>query len=227
MKPELIVMLTHQDRTVLDAAGLFEDSKDLPVGHWGFKDVGLPPKDMSSLVRTMREADKTTYLEVVSLSEEEGLAGAKLAVEAGFDILMGTCYFDSIHDYLRNKPIAYYPFAGRVRGHPSVLEGTIEEIADHAGALESNGVQGIDLLAYRHLGEASRLLAKVVQKTGIPVVSAGSIASFERIAEVWAAGAARFTIGTAFFEKQFSPDGDFRENVRAVVDWLESNPSVL
>ena len=135
MKPELIVILTHQDRTVLDAAGLFEDSKDLPVSHWGFKDVGLPPKDMSSLVRAMREADKTTYLEVVSLSEEEGLAGAKLAVEAGFDILMGTCYFDSINDYLRNKPIAYYPFAGRVRGHPSVLEGTIEEIADHASAL--------------------------------------------------------------------------------------------
>jgi len=38
---------------------------------------------MKQLVKAMKQAGKTTFLEVVSLSEEEGLAGAKLAVEAG------------------------------------------------------------------------------------------------------------------------------------------------
>ena len=41
----------------------------------------------------MKKAGKTTYLEVVSLTEEEGLKGAKLAVEAGCDVLMGTVFF--------------------------------------------------------------------------------------------------------------------------------------
>ena len=42
---------------------------------------------------------------------------------------------------------------------------------------------------------------QVVQATRIPIVSAGSIATFERITEVWDSGAWGFTIGSAFFEK--------------------------
>src|SRR4030067_197862 len=99
MKPELIVMLTHHDQTVQEALSLFDSMQHTPVTHWGFKDVGLPHDQMKALVKCMKEAGKTTFLEVVSLSEEEGLDGARLAVEAGFDILMGTVYFDSINDY--------------------------------------------------------------------------------------------------------------------------------
>ena len=97
---------------------------------------------------------KTTYLEVVSLSEEEGLRGAKIAVEAGFDILMGTVFFDSILNYLKGKPIQYYPFPGHIYGHPSIMDGTIEDIVAHAKFLESKGVQGMDLLSYRYIGDA-------------------------------------------------------------------------
>ena len=82
---------------------LFDNLIDAPVTHWGFKDVGLPPEKMKALVNSMKNAGKTTYLEVVSLGEEEGLRGAKLAVDMGFDILMGTVFFDSILDYLRDK----------------------------------------------------------------------------------------------------------------------------
>lgn len=220
MKPELIVMLTHHDKTVPDALELFEECKDLPVTHWGFKDVGLPPQQMKELVGRMKAAGKVTFLEVVSLSEEEGLVGAKLAVEAGFDILMGTVYFDSIHQYLKDKPIKYYPFPGHVYSHPSILDGTIEEIVNHARFLEAKGVHGMDLLAYRYVGEARKLLQEVVKATHVPIVSAGSIASFERIAEVWEARAWGFTIGSAFFEKKFVPDGSFKDNIRAVTDWL-------
>ena len=69
MKPEFILMLTHNDTTVKEALSIFRECKDTPVMHWGFKDVGLPPDEMKMLVREMKAAGKTTYLEVVSLSK--------------------------------------------------------------------------------------------------------------------------------------------------------------
>ena len=188
LKPELIVMLTYQDKTVPDALELFQRTKDYPIIHWGFKDVGLPPKEMQAVAAAMKGADKITYLEVVSLSEEDGLRGAQLAVDSGFDILMGTVFYPSIGEFLRDKPIRYYPFLGRVHSHPSILDGEINEIVTHARELETHGVHGLDLLTYRYTGDAPGLLTQVVQSTRIPVVSAGSIASFERIREVWIRG---------------------------------------
>lgn len=220
-KPELIVMLTHNDQTVSNALELFERSKDYPIAHWGFKDVGLASNEMQTVVTAMKSAGKVTFLEVVSLSEEEGLRGAHLAVDLGFDILMGTVFYPSIREYLRDKPVRYYPFPGHVHSHPSILDGTIDEIVAHASELEGSGVHGLDLLTYRYSGEASQLLKQVVAATHIPIVSAGSIASFERINEVWDAGAWGFTIGSAFFEKKFVPNGSFEENVWAVCNWLE------
>ena len=221
LKPELIVMLTHQDRTVQDALQLFERTQDYPITHWGFKDVGLSPKEMQSVVTAMKAAGKNTFLEVVSLSEEEGLSGARLAVDLGFDVLMGTVFFPSIGEYLKDKAIKYYPFPGRIHSHPSILDGTIEEIVAHACELESYGAHGLDLLTYRYAGNAAHLLNQVVKATQVPIVSAGSIATFERITEVWDSGAWGFTIGSAFFEKQFVPDGSFEENVLAVCNWLQ------
>lgn len=220
-KPELIVMLTHHDMTVPNALELFNRLKDKPVAHWGFKDMGLPPEPMKQVVAAMRAAGKTTYLEVVSLSEEEGMRGAKLAVELGFEVLMGTVFFPSIRDYLRDKPIRYYPFPGRVHSHPSILDGAIDEIVSHACYLQAQGAHGMDLLTYRYTGDAPRLLRAVVEATSVPIVSAGSIASYDRIREVWQAGAWGFTIGSAFFENRFVPDGGFESNVMAVLGWLQ------
>jgi hypothetical protein len=214
-------MLTHHDQTVPDALELFERAKDYPITHWGFKDVGLSPQEMQMIVTAMKDAKKITFLEVVSLSEEEGLEGAHLAVDLGFDILMGTVFYPSIGNYLKDKPVRYYPFPGHVHSHPSILDGTIDNIVSHACELEAYGVHGLDLLTYRYNGEASRLLKQVVRATNIPIVSAGSIASFERIHEVWASGAWGFTIGSAFFERQFVPNGSFEENVLAVSNWLK------
>jgi hypothetical protein len=221
MKPAFILMLTYNDQTVKNALEVFRETKETPVAHWGFKDVGLPVPQMKELVREMKEAGKTTYLEVVSLSEEEGLAGARLAVEAGFDILMGTVFFDSILDDLKDKPVQYYPFPGHVYSHPSILDGSIEEIVDHARYLESRGVQGMDLLSYRYVGDAPALLRAVVAATKVPIVSAGSIDSYKRLEEVSEAGAWGFTIGSALFDKKFVPDGSFKDNILAVCDWLE------
>ena len=228
MKPEFILMLTHNDTTVIDARNIFQECRDAPVMHWGFKDVGLPPDEMKRLVREMKAAGKTTYLEVVSLSEEDGLHGARIAVEAGFDVLMGTVFFDSILEYLKGKPIRYYPFPGHIYSHPSIMDGTIEEIVAHARFLENKGVQGMDLLSYRYVGDAPQLLREVVKAASIPIVSAGSIESYKRLAEVWQAGAWGFTIGSALFDKKFVPEGSFLDNTLAVCNWLEkTDPSEL
>src|SRR5262245_5717487 len=130
--PELIIMLTYQDKTVPEALTLFNQLKDEPVKHWGFKDVGLPPEQMREVVAAMKAAGKQTYLEVVSLSEADGLSGAQLALDMGVDILMGTVCYPSIMAYLSDKTVQYYPFPGKVSGHPSILDGTIDEIVAHA-----------------------------------------------------------------------------------------------
>jgi len=221
MKPVFILMLTYNDQTVPNAIELFRECKDTPVMHWGFKDVGLPVPEMKQLVQEMKKAGKTTYLEVVSLSEQEGLAGAKLAVEAGFDILMGTVFFESILEFLKDKPIKYFPFPGHVHSHPSILDGEINEIVEHARFLQGRGVPGMDLLSYRYVGDAPTLLRAVVAATSVPIVSAGSIESEKRLVEVWEAGAWGFTIGSALFDKKFVPDGSFKDNILAVCEWLE------
>ena len=203
-------MLTYNDETVMDALDIFEEHKDTPVMHWGFKDVGVSPAKRISAYSAMRAAGKTTYLEVVSLSEAEGLEGAKLAVELGVDYLMGTVFFDSISEYVRDKGVRYLPFAGHVYGHPSILDGGIDKIVADALRLESKGVAGLDLLTYRFDGDAGQLLREVVKAVKFPVVSAGSTESRRRIAEVWDAGAWGFTMGTALFDARFVPGGTFR-----------------
>ena len=174
-------------------------------------------------MKTMKAEGKVTNLEIVSLSEEEGLAGAKIAVEAGFDILMGTVYYDSIRDYLKGAGVKYYPFCGKVYGHPSILDGTLEEVVAHAKELEAKGVDGIDLLSYRYTGDPVKLLAEVVKAVKIPVVSAGSIDTYDRIMEVVGTGADGMTMGSALFAKKFKADGDFRENLELVCDYMASH----
>lgn len=224
MQPELIVMLTHHDKTVPDAIELFQELKDSPVMYWGFKDIGLPRKDMERLVHMMKEAGKETCLEVVSLSEKEGLAGARVAVEYGFSALMGSVFFDSINEFIGGTGVKYYPFVGKVHGHPSILDGSIEEVVEEVNALKEKGVYGFDLLTYRYTGNPLSLLEEVVAAAGpLPVVSAGSIDSFERIAEVRDAGAWGYTVGTAFFEKKFVPDGTFKDNMMAAWQWVQEN----
>jgi len=221
VRPNFIVMLTYNDETVADALELFEQHKDTPVMHWGFKDVGLQPSKMKTVYDAMRAAGKTTFLEVVSLSEKEGLDGARLAVELGVDYLMGTVFFDSINEFARENGVRYLPFAGHVHSHPSILDGAIDEIVADAGRLEAKGVAGLELLTYRHAGDAVKLLREVVKGVAFPVVSAGSIESYRRIAEVWDAGAWGFTMGTALFDRAFVPDGTLSDNILAVCDWLD------
>ncbi|MEA4853154.1 MAG: hypothetical protein VB082_02625 [Christensenella sp.] len=218
--PELIVMLTHHDKTVENAIEVFEGAKDAPAKYWGFKEVGLPIPDMKILVKKMKDAGKKTCLEIVDYTEEGCLAGAKIGVECGFDIVMGTLYFDSVRDLLIENNVEYMPFVGKLSGRPSVLDGTIEEIIAEAQYLvKEKGIKGFDLLGYRYVGDAVKLNNEFVKNAGVPVCLAGSVQSYQRLDEVKATGAWAFTIGGAFFENKF--DGTFAEQITKVVEYMK------
>lgn len=223
MKSELIVMLTHNDVTVKNAQEVFNSCKDMEqVKNWGFKNVGLPVDEMKALVQSMKDCGKKTFLEVVTYTEEESLKNAMLAVECGFDCLCGTLFYDSVWEYLKDKPITYEPFIGEVYGSPSVLEGSIYEIVAQAKKLEEKGVKGFDLLAYRYTGDPEILADNCVKNLDAEVVMAGSIDSEDRLNKVNEINPAAFTMGSALFKKMFVPDGDFRENLEKVTQIMDS-----
>ena len=201
--PLLIVMLTLDDQTVMNARDIFEGCRDCAAEYFGFKEEPLPPKEMKKLFGLMRECGKKTALEVVAYDEEKCLEGAELAVKCGCDMLMGTMYFDSVAKLCRENGLRYLPFVGEVEGRPSVLGGTIDGMIAEAKALAAKGVDGFDLLGYRFTGDPSELIERFVNETDLPVVIAGSINSYERLDEIKSVSPWGFTIGSAFFEKCF------------------------
>ncbi len=219
-RPELVVMLTYNDVTVKDAYDVFESCKDLPVQHWGFKNVGLPKDEMKRVVQAMKDVGKTTYLEVVTYDEDSCLDAAKTAVDCGFDCIMGTVYFDSIHEFLKQNNIKYSPFVGKVSGSPSILEGTNEEIIQNARDLMAKGIDAFDILAYRHIIDGQKLAYAFCAAIDAKVCIAGSISNFARVDIMFDIGPWGFTMGSALFDGKFVPDGGFRANLKAVSDYM-------
>lgn len=218
MQSQLIVMLTLNDVTVENAQEVFDACADLPVQFWGFKNVGISYEATKTLLAAMKAQGKTTVLEVVTYTEASCLENARMAVELGFDYLTGTRFFPSAADYLKDKPIRYFPFFGDVEGSPVTLRGTVDEIVADALRLEGQGVHGLDLVAWRHEGGEPVALAKaVVAAARLPVIIAGSIGSVERLKVVNDINPFAFTMGSALFEARFQPGGDFRANLQRVL----------
>lgn len=216
----LIVMLTHNDKTVKDSFKIFEECRNSKAKLWGFKEKPLPVDEMRKLYKYMKKCGKMTFLEVVEYTEKEGLEGAKLAVECGCDILMGTVFFDSINEFCKSNNLKYMPFVGKVTQRPSILEGDINEIIAEAKEYQKKGVYGFDLLGYRYVGNAVELNKKFVEEIEIPVCLAGSINSYMRLDEVKNVKPWAFTIGSAFFENKF--DGTFKEQINKVYEYIEN-----
>ena len=202
-----IFMLTRNDRTVADAAQHLRTALSLGVRHIGFKDIGLPLDQLKALNGAIQAEGVTSYLEVVSLDRDSEIASAKAAVDIGVDVLLGGTRVDDVLPIIRGTGIQYYPFPGRITGHPSVLEGTIEEIVESAKAITArDGVDGLDLLAYRAKLDVPALMKAVCSAVSKPVIVAGSIETPERIGVVKEAGAAGFTIGTAVLDGRYPAD---------------------
>lgn len=214
-----IFMLTRNDRTVEDASEQLQTALSLGVRHIGFKDIGLPIAQLKALNAAIKAGGATSYLEVVSLDRGSEIASARAATEIGVDILLGGTRVDDVLPLLVGSNIQYCPFPGRITGHPSVLEGTIEEIVESARALAArDGVHGLDLLAYRSKEDVPALITAVCAAVSKPVYVAGSIASPERIGVVKDAGAAGFTIGTAALDGNYpAPSKDVSSQLVAIL----------
>ena len=221
MRPEIIIMLTHNDVTVKNAAEIFEECKDVEaVKYWGFKNVGLPKDQMKALTAAMKAAGKTTFLEVVTYDEASCLDGAQTAIDCGFDYLMGTLYYDSVAKLLKDNGMSYLPFVGKVSGSPSILEGTNEEIIQDAKDMMAKGITGFDILAYRHVVDGEKLAYDFCKAVDAQICIAGSINSFKRIDTMFDIGPWTFTMGSALFTKNFVPEGSFKENLVAVAEYM-------
>lgn len=218
---EFVFMLTNQDRTVdnaLEVVGLLADSG---LRHIGFKDVGATPQRQREITAAAHEAGFEVYLEVVSVSREDEAASVDAAIAAGVDCIVGGKFAEDALVKLTGTGIRLMPFPGHVVGHPSVLEGSIEEIAEHAAALTAlDGVSGVDLLAYRNTSvDVEALIAAVVRATGEPVLVAGSVVTEDQIRALTRAGAWGFTIGSAVFESQLPGKPDVLSQVQTALQF--------
>lgn len=216
--PDFIFMLTRHDRTVENAADLVETVRTAGVRHIGFKDIGLPFAGLQVLARAIRQAGARIYLEVVSLDRESELRSVRVGIALGVDYLLGGTHVDDVLRLLDGTAIRYYPFPGRINGHPSVLEGTEAEIVRSAAALAARpGVHGLDLLAYRFAGDVPALMRRVCRAVADkPVIVAGSLDRAERIRVAASAGAAGFTVGTAAFDGAFPASADLAGQIGCI-----------
>jgi hypothetical protein len=215
-----IFMLTHADRTIDDALEYVESLSGTGLHYIGFKDVGATPERQLAIARAARDAGFETMLEVVSVTREAEVASVEAALAAGVDWVLGGTNPEAVLPLLEGTSVRYCPFPGRVVGHPSILEGTIEEIADSAATLTAiPGVFGLDLLAYRHAtADIAELTRSVVESSRGPVIAAGSVVDDAQISTLAAAGAWGFTIGSAIFDGLFPGAPDVAAQVRHVLD---------
>ncbi len=215
-----ILMLTSNDQTIPDARARLDEALAGGVRHIGFKDIGLPFEDLKALADQIRDAGGRSYLEVVSLDEESELASARAAVALDVDCLLGGTRPDLVTKITREHPVRYFPFPGRIVGHPSVLAGSIDDITASAKQLvELEHVHGLDLLAYRHEGDVAQLMQNVCAAVSKPVVMAGSIDREDRIVAAAKAGAAGFTVGTAALDGAFPAEADgFTGQIHAILE---------
>ncbi|NVD42099.1 4-hydroxythreonine-4-phosphate dehydrogenase [Ensifer sp. HO-A22] len=203
-EPDFIFMLTRDDRTVADAAVHLQTALAAGVRHIGFKDIGLPFAELAALNRTIRDNGARSYLEVVSLDVDSEIVSVRAAVKLGVDYLLGGTHVAEVLPLIEGTDIRYYPFAGGITGHPSVLEGSIADIAASAIDLASHdGVHGLDLLAYRSQTDVPALIKTVCASVNKPVIVAGSIDRAARIQAVIDSDAAGFTVGTAALDGVF------------------------
>lgn len=150
------------------------------------------------------------------------MRGAKLAVECGFDCLLGTIFYESVAAYVKTTNLKYYPFVGKVSQSPSILEGSCDYMLEQTKKYQEAGACGVDLLGYRYVeGDPNVLSAAYIKASSLPTVLAGSIGSEERMLLVKQMDPAYFTMGSALFTKNFVKDGSFRDNLKAVVEFLQ------
>ena len=211
-------MLTRDDRTIADAREIYATVAGTGIRHVGCKDVGLPVDELAALMDDIRSRGHTSYLEVVSESEEATLQSARVATEVRPDCLIGGTLIEPVQEIIAGTGIRFFPYVGKVVGHPCLLRGQIGEIAEEARRAQALGVDGINLLAYRYDGDVDALVEAVVEATSLPVIAAGSVDSQARIQALADRGVWAFTIGTAALDGKLVPGAPLTEQLTYVVN---------
>ena len=160
---EFIFMLTHNDRTVADARAVYDEIRSTACATSASRTSACRSPDCARWPRRSARDGREVMLEVVSED-----AGRRAALDPRRPRDRGRLAARR-HPPGRGRsrsspgtPVRYCPFPGRVIGHPSLLRGTIDEIADDAAGLTARpGVHGLDLLAYRYDGDVEALTAAV------------------------------------------------------------------
>jgi hypothetical protein len=223
---EFVFMLTHHDRTVNHPVGVYEQIRECGLRYVGFKDIGAPVAELREVCARAHADGLEVMLEVVSTTREDELRSVATSADIGVDWLLGGTHPEDGLRVLGGRAAngarpRYCPFPGTVVGHPSILRGEIDEIAESARRITAlEGVFGLDLLAYRHqTADAAQLTRAVVRAASGPVIAAGSVASTGQVRALDQAGAWGFTIGGAIFEGRLpggpSIAGQVREVLRA------------
>ncbi|MPN05405.1 hypothetical protein SDC9_152655 [bioreactor metagenome] len=83
------------------------------------------------------------------------------------------------------------------------------------------GVDGIDLLAFRH-EDGANLAEEYCRRVEEPVVIAGSINSPERLEFISRINPWGFTMGSALFTENFAQGESFRKNLEVVIDCMSN-----
>ncbi len=223
--PEFIFMLTRDDQTIADAREVYASVAQTGIEHVGCKDLGLARDELAALMDEIRANGHTSYLEVVSETDQATLESARVAAEIGPDYLIGGTLIEPIQEIIAGTQVRFCPYIGRVIDHPCLLRGTIEEIAQDARRAEALGVDGVNLLAYRYNGNVDQLLEAVVGATSLPVIAAGSVDSAERIQSLAECGVWAFTIGTAALDGTLVAGAPLERQLGYVLDaasWVTS-----
>jgi hypothetical protein len=220
---DFVFMLTRADRTVENVLDVLDDVRDVGLSHIGFKDVGIDAARAADVHRRIKEMGATTYLEVVSTSNETIVQSARLGRELGVDRLLGGCedQFDAVMGVLAGSRVEYLPFPGRPFGHPTQLRGSADDVERDCRRYRARGAAGCDLLAHRSVEADPLELVRAARRglDGGVLLVAGGVASAAHVKALKEAGADAFTVGSAAFDESFAPGaGPLRAQLKAVLD---------
>jgi hypothetical protein len=224
--PEFVFMLTHHDSTVAHARQVYGQVRGTGLRYVGFKDVGATLEELVAVTHAAHDDGLQVMLEVVSMSEDEEIKSISAGLSIGVDWVLGGTHPDRGREILSGTGIKYCPFPGIVEDHPSVLKGKIPEIAEHARRLTATaGIDGLDLLAFRHVSaDPLSLVRAVVAAASGPVIVAGSVTSLNQVRAVAEAGVWGFTIGGAVFEGVLPGGPDICRQVKTVLAACSPQP---
>lgn len=215
-------MPTWYDITIYNVIDVFEEVKDSGIKHFGVKDIGPDEEVLADLVRRLRKAGMTVYMEIVRPTIEETISSVKMGIRLGVDHIIGGQFVEPVLEILKGTGIKFWPYVGKIVGHPCLLRGTIEEILEDAKKKEALGVDGINVLSYRYEGDVEKLVKSLKEAVSIPIIATGWINTLERIKKMAEIGVWGMTVGgTSILARKLVPGGTLSDQLKAALKVIE------